>query len=99
MKKIFLLSIMALISFNSCQLNKKVNQTKIINGKNLDANHISNNEFRLVYYSIDTISTTLIINKKIIEKSKVKSVLDTINIQNYKINVDKLKRNIELTKK
>jgi hypothetical protein len=53
----------------------------------------------LVYNSIDTISTTFFINNKIIEKSKVNSILDTIKMENYKINVDKQKRTIELTRK
>jgi hypothetical protein len=96
MKKIILLSVLAMMTFYSCQVNKKIKKTEINNAINLDANHIPNNEFKLVYNSIDTISTTLIINKKTIEKSKVKSILDTIKMQNYKINVDKQKRIIEL---
>ncbi len=99
MKTIFLLSIMALFFFNACQINKKTKEPQIINSVNLNANHILNNEFKLVYNSIDTISTTFFINKKIIEKSKVNSVLDTLKIENYKINVDKQKRTIEFTRK
>jgi len=96
MKKIILLSVLAMMTFYSCQVNKKIKKTEINNAINLDANHIPNNEFKLVFNSIDAISTTLIINKKTIEKSKVKSILDTIKMQNYKINVDKQKRTIEL---
>lgn len=99
MKKIISLNLIAIISFNACQINKKTKEPKIINSVNLNANHISNNEFRLVYNSIDTISTTFFINNKIIEKSKVNSVLDTIKMENYNINVDKQKRTIELTRK
>ncbi len=96
MKKIVVVFAMAMITFYACKVNNKIEKTEINNAINLDANHIPNNEFKLVYNSTDTISTTLIINKKTIEKSKVKSILDTIKMQNYKINVDKQKRTIEL---
>ena len=88
----------------SCKSNKKVTETnkikKIenIESISLDANHVPNNEFKLIYNSIDTISTILIIDKKVIEKSKVRSVLDTIKMQNYRVFVGKDKRTIELTK-
>lgn len=95
MNKILFISI--IILFTSCKVNKKLEENENFNGISLDATHISNNEFKLVYNSIDKISTTLIINKKVIEKSKVKSVLDTIKMQNYRVNVDKEKRTIELT--
>jgi len=82
--------------FTSCQVNKKIKKNENLNGISLEANHIANNEFKLVYNSLDTISTTLIINKKVIEKSKVKSVLDTIKLQKYRVDVNKEKRIIEL---
>lgn len=78
----------------SSQQKDKKNEN--LNGISLEANHIANNEFKLVYNSLDTISTTLIINKKVIEKSKVKSVLDTIKLQKYRVDVNKEKRIIEL---
>jgi hypothetical protein len=96
MKKIVVLFAMVMITLYACQVNKKIKKTEINNGINLDANHTSNNDFKLIHNAIDTISTTLIINKKTIEKSKVKSILDTIKMQNYKINIDKRKRTIEL---
>ena len=104
MKKIMTYCIMFYYILISCNSNKKITGTNKIDkienieSISLDANHIPNNEFKLVYNSKDTISTTLIINKKVIEKSKVKSVLDTIKMQNYRVNVDKEKRTIELTK-
>lgn len=76
---------------------EKIEKIENIESISLDASHIPNNEFKLIYNSKDTISTTLIINKKVIKKSKVKSVLDTIKMQNYRVNVDKEKRTIELT--
>ena len=104
MKKVIIYSFLCSYILISCKSNKQVTETnkieKIenIEGISLDANHISNNEFKLVYNSIDTISTILIIDKTIIEKSKVRLVMDTIKMQNYTVNVNKDKRTIELTK-
>ena len=97
MKKILLYITLFLFFLTSCKVNKKIKENENFKGISLDANHIPNNEFKLVYNSKDTISTTLIVNKKVIEKSKVKSVLDTIKMQNYRVNIDKEKRTIELT--
>lgn len=85
-----------IVFLTSCQVNKKLKKNENINGISLEANHFTNNEFKLVYNSLDTISTTLIINEKVIEKSKVKLVLDTIKLQKYRVNVNKEKRIIEL---
>jgi hypothetical protein len=104
MKKVIIYCFLCSYILISCKSNKQVTETnkieKIenIEGISLDANHISNNEFKLVYNSIDTISTILIIDKKIIEKSKVRFVMDTIKMQNYRVNVNKDKRTIELSK-
>ena len=104
MRKVFIYSSLFSFSLFSCRSNKLIKETNIIDknsnieGISLDANHVPDNEFKLVYNSIDTISTILIIDKKVIEKSKVRSVLDTIKIQNYRVNVNKDKRTIELTK-
>ena len=84
---------------SSCDTTKKAKQNENINGISLGANHVPNNEFKLIYNSTDTISTTFIVNKKTIEKSKVKSVLDTLQMQNYIINVNKQNRTIELISK
>jgi len=98
MKKISLL-IIVLITLYSCRSNKNIKNNDTIDGISLEANHISNNEFKLIYNSTDTISTTLIVNKTKIEKSKVKSVLDTLKMQNYFFNIDREKRVIELISK
>lgn len=104
MKKVIIYCFLYSFILISCKSNKKVAETnkieKIenIEGISLDANHISNNGFKLIYNSIDTISTILIVDKKVIEKSKVRSVLDTIKMQNYRVNVYKDKKTIELTK-
>jgi len=98
MKKISLL-IIVLITLYSCRSNKNIKNNDTIDGISLEANHISNNEFKLIYNSTDTISTTLIVNKTKIEKSKVKSVLDTLKMQNYFVNIDREKRVIELISK
>ncbi len=99
MKKTYILSFISIIIFSSCDTTKKVKQNENISNINLGANHIPNNEFKLIYNSTDTISTTYIINKITIEKSKIKSVLDTLQMQNYIINVNKEKRTIELISK
>lgn len=103
MKKIIIYCFLYSFVLISCKSNRqatktnKIEKIENIESISLDASHIPNNEFKLVYNSKDTISTTLIINKKVIKKSKVKSVLDTIKMQNYRVNVDKEKRTIELT--
>ena len=95
---IFILSFTTIIIVSSCDATKKVKQNEN-DGISLGANHVPNNEFKVIYNSTDTISTTFIINKKTIEKSKVKSVLDTLQMQNYIINVNKQNRTIELISK
>lgn len=99
MKKKILLWIIFTQIMLSCSIDKKVikynNDFKSVN---LDANHASNDKFRLLYNSLDTTSTTLIVNKKVIEKSNIKHVLDTLNVKNFKINVDKKQRIIEFIK-
>ena len=99
MKKTSILSFIIIIVLFSCNSNKKIIKNENIYGSSLEANHIPNNEFKLIYNSKDTIPTTFITNKKIIEKSKVKLVLDTLQMQNYIINVNKEKRTIELISK
>jgi hypothetical protein len=102
MKKLIKISVINIIFIYSCNTNQKIIEIKkneSFEGISLDAKHNTNNEFKLVYNSVDTISTTLIINKKTIEKTKIKSVLDTLKMQNYIINVDKQKRIIELISK
>lgn len=102
MKKIIKICFVNILFIYSCNINKKnieIKKNENYKGVSLDAKHNSNKEFKLVYNSVDTISTTLIINKKTIEKTKIKSVLDTLKMQNYIINVDKEKRLIELISK
>lgn len=99
MKNLYILSIITFIILYSCNTNKKAKQNEKLNSLSLEANHVPNNEFKLIYNSTDTISTTLIINNKTIEKSKVRLVLDTLQMQNYIINVNKVERKIELFSK
>lgn len=99
MKYLYIISFIVIIVLNSCNVNKKIIRNKNIYGRSLDANQAPNNELKLIYNSKDTIPTTFIINKKIVEKSKVKLVLDTLQMQNYIINVNKENRTIELISK
>ena len=99
MKYLYIISFILIIVLNSCNVNKKIIRNKNIYGRSLDANQAPNNELKLIYNSKDTIPTTFIINKKIVEKSKVKLVLDTLQMQNYIINVNKENRTIELISK
>ncbi|TXD80808.1 hypothetical protein ESY86_19930 [Subsaximicrobium wynnwilliamsii] len=106
MKKIILILVFAILS---CKSNNIKNTEKTENANildldtiskiDLDANHLNNNEVQLIYNSIDTISTTLIINKEIISKKEMKAVLDTIRMQNYIVKIDKKGRKIILTSK
>lgn len=108
MKKKIISGILLFMLLFSCDVSKTVNEGKVnsivldekkVKGISLDANHRSNDEIRLVYNSIDTISTKLIINNQIIERSKIKGILDTIKFQNYFIDINKEKRIIEMIKR
>ncbi|WP_026712788.1 hypothetical protein [Flavobacterium daejeonense] len=98
MKKKSIFGFLFLILFYSCNVNKNIKKNKI-EGINLDANFRTNNDLKTIYNSIDTTSTTFIIDKRKIEKSKIRLVLDTLNMQKYSINIDKKNRIIEMTKK
>lgn len=94
MKTTIIFRFLFLILLNSCNANK--DKIKAIN---LDANNQSNNYIRSIYNSIDTTETTFIIDKQKIKKSKIKSILDTLNTKNYIINVDRKNRIIEMENK
>jgi len=97
MKKITIFGFLFLILFNSCNADKKIRKNNI-EGTNLNASYQTNNDLKSIYNSIDTTSITLIIDKKKIEKSKINLVLETLNKQNYSVNVDRENRIIELIK-
>ena len=106
MKKIILIFGLVILGCKSNNIIKNENTQNTIAididtiGKiDLDANHLNNNEVKLIYNSIDTISTTLKINNKIIPKKEMRTVLDTIKMQNYIVEINKKNRKIILTSK
>jgi hypothetical protein len=99
MKNIFFFILLIISIFVLSCKSKSKSISEDYNSINLDAYHQSNNTTRLIYNSRDTIGTILIINKIIIPPENIKSILDTIKMQNYFIDVDKKSRTIEMIKK
>ncbi len=102
MKNISLLTLFIILVFVfSCKTkSKSINDN--FKSVSLDANSQSNNTTKLIYNSMDTIPrfpTTLIINKNVIPKKMMKSVLDTIKMQDYFVEINREKRIIKMTKK
>jgi len=65
----------------------------------LDANHISENDFKSIYNSIKISDMSLIIDDEKISKDKMLSVFDTINFENYSTEINKKENQIIIKKR